>query len=81
MHRPENRQILERHLRRAVLADRDARVRADEPEFARLIAAIRTKSYARMRNAANVEANGFQPRTWIPTAAATICCSAMYISK
>ena len=49
--------------------------------FARLIAAIRTKSYARVRNAANVEAYGFQPRTWIPTAAATICCSAMYISK
>src|SRR5215510_12608039 len=32
-------------------------------------------------NAANVDANGFHPRTWIPTAAAIICCSAMYISK
>ena len=49
--------------------------------FARLMAAIRTKSYARVRNAANVDANGFHPRTCIPTAAATICCSAMYISK
>ena len=45
------------------------------------MAAIRTKSYARDRNAANVDANGFQPRTCMPTAAATICCSAMYISK
>ena len=34
-----------------------------------------------MRNAANVDANGLQPSTWSPTAAATICCSAMYISK
>ena len=48
---------------------------------ARLIAAMRMKSYARVRNAANVEANGRQPRAWRPTAAATICCSAMYISK
>ena len=32
-------------------------------------------------NAANVDANGFQPITCMPTAAATICCSAMYISK
>ena len=31
--------------------------------------------------AAKVETNGFQPSTCIPTAAATICCSAMYISK
>ena len=31
--------------------------------------------------AANVEANGTQPRTCMPTAAATICCSAMNISK
>jgi hypothetical protein len=31
--------------------------------------------------AANVDANGRQPVTWIPTAAAIICCSAMYISK
>ena len=49
--------------------------------FARLIAAMRTKSYAREKNAAKVDANGFQPRTCIPTAAATSCCSAMYISK
>ena len=55
-----------------------------EPErrmSAREIAAIRTKSYARDRNAANVDANGTQPRTCSPTAAATICCSAMNISK
>ena len=45
------------------------------------IAAMRTKSYARERNAAKVEANGFQPTTCMPTAAATICCSAMNISK
>ena len=48
---------------------------------AREIAAMRTKSYARERKAAKVEANGTQPRTWKPTAAATICCSAMNISK
>ncbi len=48
---------------------------------ARLTAAIRTKSYARVRKAAKVEAKGTQPRTDRPTAAATICCSAMYISK
>ena len=48
---------------------------------AREIAAIRTKSYAREKNAANVEANGTQSRTWKPTAAATSCCSAMNISK
>ena len=49
--------------------------------FARLIAAMRMKSYAREKKAANVEANGFQPRALNPTAAASICCSAMYISK
>ena len=57
---------------------------ACEPESrmsARETAAMRTKSYARERNAANVEANGTQPRTCMPTAAATICCSAMNISK
>ena len=57
---------------------------ACEPESrmsAREIAAMRTKSYAREKNAANVEANGTQPRTCRPTAAATICCSAMNISK
>ena len=57
---------------------------ACEPErrrFAREIAAMRMKSYARERNAAKVEANGTQPRTCMPTAAATICCSAMNISK
>ena len=49
--------------------------------FAREIAPMRTKSYARERNAANVDTNGVQPRTCIPTAAATSCCSAMNISK
>ena len=49
---------------------------------ARLIAAMRMKSYAREKNAENVEANGFQrPPTCIPTAADTSCCSAMNISK
>jgi hypothetical protein len=42
---------------------------------------MRMKSYARERKAANVEANGRQPSTCMPTAVATICCSAMYISK
>ena len=42
---------------------------------------MRTKSYARLRKAANVDANGTQLRTWRPTAAAIICCSAMYCSK
>ena len=57
---------------------------ACEPQsenVARLIAAMRTKSYARERKAANVDANGRQPTAWSPTAAATSCCSAMYISK
>ena len=49
--------------------------------FAREIAPIRTKSYARDRNAANVDTNGVHPRTCIPIAAATSCCSAMNISK
>ena len=49
--------------------------------FAWLIAAMRMKSYAREKKAAKVEANGFQPRVCSPTAAATSCCSAMYISK
>ena len=34
-----------------------------------------------MKNAANVDANGRSPSTCMPTAAATIFCSAMYISK
>jgi hypothetical protein len=49
---------------------------------ARLIAAMRMKSYAREKNAENVDANGFQ--RWLtcrPTAAASSCCSAMNISK
>ena len=57
---------------------------ACEPEslmFAREMAAMRTKSYERDWKAAKVEANGFQPRTCMPTAAATSCCSAMNISK
>ena len=48
---------------------------------AREIAAMRMKSYARVKNALNVDANGTQSRTWNPTAAATSCCSAMNISK
>ena len=78
----ERRDVLERHLRRPVLADRDARVRAARGGCsAREIAAIRMKSYARVKKAAKVEANGTQSRTWKPTAAATSCCSAMNISK
>ncbi len=42
-----------------------------------LTAAMRMKSYARVRNAANVEAYGTQPRAANPTAAPTSCCSAM----
>ena len=42
---------------------------------------MRTKSYARERNAAKVDTNGVQPRTCMPVAAATSCCSAMNISK
>ena len=53
----------------------------DRRRSAREIAAIRMKSYARLRKAANVDANGTQPRTWIPTALPSICCSAMNISK
>jgi hypothetical protein len=45
------------------------------------MAAMRIKSYARVRNAAKVDANGRYPRAAIPVAAATICCSAMNISK
>ena len=57
---------------------------ACEPErrrFAREIAPMRMKSYARERNAAKVEAKGTQPRTCMPTAAATSWFSAMNISK
>jgi len=53
----------------------------DSRKFAREIAAIRMKSYARVRNAANVDENGTQPRTCTPTAAATFRCSAMNIAK
>ena len=49
--------------------------------FAREIAAIRMKSYAREKNAAKVEANGILWRTLIPTVEATNCCSAIYCSK
>ena len=45
------------------------------------IAAIRTNSKARVVNEAKVEANTVQPRAPRPTAAPTICCSAMNISK
>ena len=65
----EGREVLERHLRRAVLADRDACMRAAELDRrARLIAAMRTKSYARREErgegrgerlpAAHLEPNG-----------------------
>ena len=57
---------------------------ACDPEsrrFARETAPMRMKSYAREKNAANEEANGTQPRTCMPVAAATSCCSAMNISK
>src|SRR6266545_7982717 len=49
--------------------------------FARLIADMRMKSYAREKKAANVDEKAFQPRACSPTAAASSCCSAMYISK
>ena len=42
---------------------------------------MRVKSAERARKAAKVDANGFQPRTCMPTAEAIICCSAMNISK
>src|SRR5918994_1977677 len=57
---------------------------ACEPERRMLapeIAAILMKSYARVKKAAKLEAKGTLWRTLIPTAAATICCSAMNISK
>ena len=57
---------------------------ACEPQslmLARLIADMRMKSKARLKKAANEDPNGTQPRTWRPTADATSCCSAMYISK
>ena len=41
------------------------------------IAAIRMKSYARVRNAANVDGNGMAPRAASPMAAPIITCSAM----
>ncbi len=53
---------------------------ACEPEsrrFARLIAAIRTKSYARVKKAANVAANATLPSTCMPTAMPIMFCSAM----
>ena len=42
-----------------------------------LIAAMRMKSAARVRNAANVDGNGTAPRAASPIAAPTITCSAM----
>ena len=53
----------------------------ERQNVAREIAAIRMKSYAREWKAANDDANTRRPRAWSPTAAAAICCSAMYISK
>ena len=49
--------------------------------LAREMAAMRMKSCARVKKAANVDAKGRYPRTCRPTAAATNCCSATYISK
>ena len=49
--------------------------------LARLMAAMRTKSYARVRNAPNVAANGALPNACRPTAAPIMPCSPMYISK
>jgi hypothetical protein len=49
--------------------------------LARLIAPMRMKSYARVKKAAKLDANGRHPSTCIPIAAAISCCSAMYISK
>ena len=46
--------------------------------FEWLIAAIRMKSYARVKKQANVAANGFQSRTCMPTAIATICALAVW---
>ena len=42
---------------------------------------MRMKSWARVRKAAKVEANGLYPRTPSPVAAPMSCCSAMNISK
>ena len=65
--RAQRGDVLQRHLRRAVLADRDAGVRAARARASRCeIAPMRTKSYARERNAANVDTNGVQPRTCMP---------------
>ena len=41
------------------------------------IAAMRMKSYARVRNAANVEGNGIAPLAASPIAAPIMVCSAM----
>ena len=45
--------------------------------FRSLIAAMRMKSPARVRNAANVDGNGIAPRAARPIAAPIIACSAM----
>ena len=45
--------------------------------FTPLMAAMRMKSAARVRNAANVEGNGIAPRLASPIAAPIITCSAM----
>ena len=78
----QRRDVLERHLRRAVLADRDARVRAAERErraadrrHADEVVGAREERGERRR-----ERPPARPPAG-PTAAATSCCSAMYISK
>ena len=45
--------------------------------FRLLIAAMRMKSYARVRKQAKVDGNGIAPRAAKPIAAPTITCSAM----
>jgi len=42
--------------------------------------AMRTKSEARVRKAANVDGNGMAPRLASPIAAPTIACSAIWVS-
>ena len=57
---------------------------ACEPQrwiVALLTDAMRIKSKARVKKAAKVEQNGRLPNTARPTAAPTICCSAINISK
>ena len=62
-----HREVLERHLRRAVLADRHARVRSRQLDVQTLLmAAMRMKSAARVRKHAKVDGNGIAPRAGEP---------------